>query len=191
MDSSLNEKGRSQAHAFYEAFAKVPFDRIYTSALKRSQESVKDFIARGIPHVALAALNEISWGKREGQQITPEEDAYYHSILRQWQEGSTSIPIEGGESPDQVAERQRTFLALLKSNKSDKNILVCMHGRAIRIMLCQMLNYPLKSMDMFEHENLGLYLLHYNGEHFGVDLYNNTDHLKMMDVTGNPTRILK
>jgi len=30
-------------------------------------------------------------------------------------------------------------------------------GRAIRILMCIILNYPLKSMDMFEHENLGLY----------------------------------
>jgi broad specificity phosphatase PhoE len=43
-----------------------------------------------------------------------------------------------------------------------------MHGRAIRILLCQLLNYPLKSMDMFEHENLCLYLLEQTGSHFTV-----------------------
>jgi probable phosphoglycerate mutase len=191
VDSSLNEKGRAQAQSFHDAFGKIPFDRIYTSALKRSQESVKEFIASGIPHEALTGLNEISWGNREGQRITQEEDAYYHWILLQWQEGKTSIPIEGGESPDQVAARQRHFLNLLKLHPEDKNVLVCMHGRAIRIMLCQMLNYPLKSMDMFEHENLGLYLLHFNGEHFTVELYNNTDHLRQMNEIQNTANISK
>ena len=52
-----------------------------------------------------------------------------------------------------------------------------MHGRAMRILLCQLLNYPLRSMDMFEHENLGLYLIHNTGTQFIIDLYNNTDHL--------------
>ena len=51
---------------------------------------------------AHAALNEISWGSREGQRITPEEDAYYHWMLKQWQLGETGIPLEQGESPDEV-----------------------------------------------------------------------------------------
>lgn len=178
VDSSINAKGKAQAEAFYETYRTVPFDRVYTSILRRSRESVMGFIRDGIPVEEHKALNEISWGNREGQRITPQEDAYYHSILRRWQEGETSIPIEGGQSPDEVALQQKPFIELLKSHPEDKNILICMHGRAMRILLCQLLHYPVKSMDMFEHENLGLYLLHYNGNHFTVDLYNNTAHLE-------------
>lgn len=126
------------------------------------------------PH---SALNEISWGSKEGQRITPQEDAYYRWILNQWQLGNTHLPIEGGESPDAVAHRQESFLRLLQTRREDKNVLVCMHGRAMRILLCQLLNYPIRSMDMFEHENLCLYLLHFNGSHYSVELYNQTDHL--------------
>jgi broad specificity phosphatase PhoE len=126
----------------------------------------------------MSALNEISWGAKEGQRITPDEDAYYHWMLKQWQAGQTHIPIEGGESPDTVAVRQRVFIDVLRSRPNEGNVLVCMHGRAMRILLCQLLHYPLRSMDMFEHENLCLYLLHHNGNQFTVELYNNTDHLK-------------
>lgn len=142
------------------------------------------FIDLGIPFEEHAELNEISWGNREGQKITPEEDAYYHWILKQWQEGKTSIPIEGGDSPDAVAIRQRPFVDLLRTRKhQDNTILICMHGRAMRILLCQLLNYPLGSMDMFEHQNLGLYLLQFNGDQFTVDLYNNTDHFTQLSPT--------
>ena len=82
----------------------------------------------------------------------------------------------------EVAARQRPFLELIKSRPDDNTILVCMHGRAMRILLCQMLHYPLLSMDMFEHENLGLYLLNYTGTQFIVELHNNTDHLKGLEV---------
>ena len=181
IDASLNEKGRTQASAFYKAYQSVPFQKIYTSKLKRSKESVTSFINTGIPYEEYVALNEISWGSREGQRITPEEDAYYHQMLKEWQTGNTSIPIEGGESPDEVAARQRPFLELIKSRPED-TILVCMHGRAMRILLCQFLNYPLRCMDMFEHENLGLYLLNYTGTQFTVELYNNTDHLKELET---------
>jgi len=174
--------GQKQARAFHTAFRKVPFDRIYTSALKRSQESVKPFIDEGKTFEAVPALNEISWGSKEGQRITPEEDEYYHWILDQWQEGQTHLPIEGGESPEAVAARQKGFVDLLKSRPDDRNVLICMHGRAMRILLCQLLNYPLRSMDMFDHENLCLYVLHLNGGLFRVEVYNQTDHLENLKV---------
>jgi broad specificity phosphatase PhoE len=177
VDASLNDKGQAQAHAFYKAYHAVKFDRVYVSKLKRSKESVMGFINAGLPYEEHESLNEICWGSREGKKITPEEDNYYHWILKQWQEGRTDLPIEGGDSPEDVANRQHAFIDLIKSRPGDKNILVCMHGRAMRILLCQLLNYPLKSMDMFEHENLGLYLIHYTGNQFIIDLYNNVDHL--------------
>jgi probable phosphoglycerate mutase len=177
IDSSLNEEGQSQAKAFFEHYRDVPFDRIYTSGLKRTVQTVQSFIDTGVPYESLTGLNEISWGNKEGQKITPEEDAYYHWMLRQWQEGKTSLKIEGGESPDDVAARQRPALDHILARKEERNVLICMHGRAIRIVLCQLLNYPLKSMDMFEHVNLCLYLLSQTDTMFSVEKYNNTDHL--------------
>lgn len=177
VDASLNDTGRAQAAAFHRSYRSIPFDRVYTSKLKRSQESLAGFVSDGLIPEPLEALNEISWGSKEGQRITPDEDAYYHWMLKQWQLGQTHIPIEGGESPDAVAVRQRRFIDLFLSRPEDKNVLVCMHGRAMRILLCQLMNYPLRSMDMFEHENLCLYLLHHCGHQMAVELYNNTDHL--------------
>ncbi len=178
VDASLNDTGRAQAQAFFDAYRNVTFDRIYTSKLKRSQETIRPFADLNIPVESTKALNEISWGSREGQAITPEEDAYYHWILNQWQQGNTSLPIEGGESPDEVAARQAEFIRTIRSRSSDRNVLVCMHGRAMRILLCQLLSYPLRSMDMFEHENLCLYLLQFNGKHFTVELFNEAGHVK-------------
>jgi probable phosphoglycerate mutase len=178
VDASLNDTGRGQALAFFHAYRAIPFDRVYTSKLKRSKESVSRFVESGLEVEHLEALNEISWGSKEGQRITPDEDEYYHWMLKQWQLGQTHIPIEGGESPDSVALRQRKFIDLFRARPEDKNILVCMHGRAMRILLCQLLNYPLRSMDMFEHQNLCLYLLHHSGNQLTVERYNNTDHLK-------------
>ena len=178
VDASLNERGRAQAQAFYRAYQGVPFDRIYTSALRRSQESVQPFVDNGKKFEAMTALNEISWGSKEGQRITPEEDAYYHWMLEQWQKGMTDLPIDGGESPEAVALRQQEFIDRLQARSEDKNVLVCMHGRAMRILLCQLLHYPLRSMDMFEHENLCLYLLNRQGRQIRIERYNATDHLQ-------------
>jgi len=44
VDSSLNAMGRAQAQAFFEKYQSIPFAKIYTSALKRTSETVSDFI---------------------------------------------------------------------------------------------------------------------------------------------------
>lgn len=177
IDASLNEKGRRQADAFYNAFQEVSFSKVYTSALKRTKESVKGFLERGLPHEELSGLNEINWGTREGMVITPEEDAYYHEVIKKWQQGETELRIEGGESPQDVFDRQKPALDHILAKEDEDTVLVCMHGRAMRVLLCQMLNYPLYSMDMFEHTNLCLYVLNYNGKNFTVEKFNSTEHL--------------
>jgi hypothetical protein len=42
-----------------------------------------------------------------------------------------------------------------------------------------LMKYPLKSMDAFEHENLCLYLLDYNGTFFTIELNCDTSHLRV------------
>jgi len=180
VDTSLNDLGREQARAFYETYREISFDKIYTSTLKRTLESVTSFMDDGIPYEALKGLNEICWGKKEGQRITPEEDAYYHYLLQQWSQGNTTLRIEGGESPEDVRDRLAPAIQHILSHVEEKTILVCMHGRAIRILLCYLLNHPLRNMDRFEHTNLGLYLLNYEREKFTIELHNDLTHLRVL-----------
>ena len=83
---------------------------------------------KGIPTESLTGLNEISWGTKEGQRITPEEDAYYHWMLDQWQLGQTHERIEGGESPEDVSHRQDVALKHILS-QTESTILICMHRK--------------------------------------------------------------
>jgi broad specificity phosphatase PhoE len=99
-------------------------------------------------------------------------------MLNQWQLGQTNERIEGGESPDDVSKRQEVALKHILNNRMESTVLVCMHGRAMRILLCKLLNYPLRCMDMFEHENLCLYLVEGTGSSFSIRKYNDTTHLK-------------
>lgn len=159
IDSDLNEVGRAQAQAFYEHFKQIPFQKIYTSKLKRTHQSVASFIELGIPWEQHEGLNEISWGNTEGHAASPETDKLYFQTLEAWRKGETDLTVNGGESPNQVAARQRPVLDIIASKPEEDPILICMHGRAIRIILCELLKMPLSRMDMFEHRNLCLYKL--------------------------------
>ncbi|TGD79825.1 histidine phosphatase family protein [Hymenobacter wooponensis] len=178
VDSSLNEAGRRQAARFFAAYRHIAFDKVYTSLLRRTHESVQGFLDLGLPHEQHGGLNEISWGTREGTRITAEEDEEYHSVLQQWRAGQTSARLEGGESPDEMAARQREFIDLMLSRPEEETVLICMHGRAMRAILCQLLGYPLSQMDNFEHHNLCLYQLDYTGSMFTVRGFLDMRHLQ-------------
>jgi len=178
VDADLNETGQMQAQAFFETYKEIPFDKIYTSTLKRTAQSVRNFMDLGIPTEHLSGLNEISWGSKEGRRITPEEDTYYHYMLNAWKEGEVHLAIDGGESPLQVLERQIPTMEYIMSQKNEQTILICMHGRAMRILLTYLLNYDLKEMDQFEHDNLCLYQITHTGSMFVIDKYNDREHLK-------------
>lgn len=176
IDSSLNDTGLKQAEMFYQAYKNISFDKVYTSSLKRTHESVRQFIDDGIPHEQHEGFDEISWGHHEGAEASAERNEYLKDIIGQWNLGNTEIKIEGGESPEDVAERQKLVIDKIKDSSEDV-VLVCMHGRAIRVLLCKLLDYPLSEMDKFAHANLGLYIIEYADEAFSINLENSTEHL--------------
>ncbi|GAA4842674.1 histidine phosphatase family protein [Algivirga pacifica] len=184
VDAHLNNIGQQQALAFYESFKHVPFDKVYTSKLIRTQQSVANFIGVGIPHQTLWGLNEISWGDKEGRPLTPEDDRQHFAMVKAWRAGKYDERSPGGESPAEVAYRQQLAWQYIMSHDHEENILICMHGRAIRILLCQLMQVPLSEMDRFKHSNLGLYKLHFNGLHYEIELENDVNHLEPLIIGG-------
>jgi broad specificity phosphatase PhoE len=179
IDADLNETGNAQAARFFEAHRQQPFQKIYTSALVRTQQSVKQFIALGIPHEAHAGLNEISWGVREGKIPSNNDSDYYQWLTQSWQNGQVDLAAEGGESPQDVQARQQLVIDLILSRTNEELILVAMHGRAMRILLASIMGQPLSQMDSYEHTNLGLYVIEYNYSTatFTILQTNDTTHL--------------
>ena len=178
IDAPINETGRAQAKAFYEAYQNIAFDQVYHTALIRTRQSIESFISKGIPTTALPELNEISWGDYEGTPMTSEEGEYYKHMLHQWQIGNLDYAIAGGESPNVVAERMRKGIQKILEGPGE-TILVCMHGRAMRIFLSLIFNYDLRYMDQFEHSNLCLYLLEQLSDGtFVLRKGNDREHLK-------------
>lgn len=179
INSSLNESGKNQAELFYQSFKHIPFDKIYTSVLIRSIESVEKFINSGILHESYTELNEINWGSMEGKLLTPFSWIKLKRLASRWSKGETHLKIAGGESPEDVMNRQIPVAEIILSRNEEKNILICMHGRALRIFLCILTQTPLKNMDTFHHSNLGLYVLKYNNltKDCIVEINNSRNHL--------------
>ncbi len=180
MDTDLNAYGILQAEAFYQAYKHVPFDKVYTSTLKRTHQTVHKFIESGIPWVQYPGLDELAWGIYEGQESTDETKLAFGTMMRNWTSGELHYKFENGESPLEVKERQLVVLENLIEDNNDQNILICMHGRALRLFLCLLTNRPISEMDHFPHFNTSLYKVEYDGREFKIIDFNNTDHLKYL-----------
>jgi broad specificity phosphatase PhoE len=181
IDSDLNETGLAQAKAFFEAYQHINFDKIYTSKLRRTVQSVQHFIDLGIPYEQHEGLNEISWGEKEGKAPNYLEDQTYLETIANWSKGKTDVPAAPqGETPEEVVARQKVAFEKIMSNIEEETILVAMHGRAIRILLTHLLDLPLSAMDTFGHQNLCLYQLnyHYATQKFEIKIANDISHLE-------------
>jgi len=163
MNTDLNDEGRKQAGLFFNAYKDVAFDKIYISELKRTQQSIQQFIDLGIPYEKLEGLDELAWGIYEGQPNTPETAAGFLKLVRDWVEGNLDSKIEGGESPNEVKVRQQKALDVIISRPDEETVLICMHGRAMRLLLCLLTGKPLTEMESFPHQNLVLYKVTYDG----------------------------
>jgi broad specificity phosphatase PhoE len=179
MDTNLNDDGRLQANMFYNAYKDVPFDKIYISELKRTQQSVQQFIDVGVPYQKLSGLDELAWGIHEGQPSTPETKAAFRKMMQHWTAGRLDEKFEKGESPNEVQARQKEAMSIIMSHHEEKNVLICMHGRAMRLLLCLLTDRPLTEMETFPHQNLVLYKVTYDGSRFEIADFNNAIHLQI------------
>lgn len=177
-NTDLNSEGRRQAQLFHDAYKNVSFDKIYISELKRTQQSIQLFINDGIPYEKLSGLDELAWGVLEGQPSTPENKAAFLKLMRDWLDGKLDSKFEGGESPNEVKARQLEALKLIMSHPEEKTVLICMHGRALRLFLCILQNLPLTEMENFPHQNLVLYKVTWDGNKYEIADFNNAQHLK-------------
>lgn len=177
VDTDLNEIGLLQATMFYNAYKNVVFDKIYISSLRRTKQSIQAFINMGVSYEIMPELNEISWGVLEGKSQDFNEREVYQLAVNEWNNGNYDVAVENGETPNQLQIRQRIALDKILSSKDEKTILVCMHGRALKSLVCLLLNNELNKMDEYQHTNLGLYLFNFDGQNFELLKRNDVAHL--------------
>jgi phosphoserine phosphatase len=177
VDTDLNETGLFQAKQFFDNYQNIDFDKIYISALKRTKQSIQSFIDKGIHYKILPELNEISWGEFEGKVQDFKEREFYQKAVSAWNNGNYDVSVAQGETPNQLQARQRIAVQKILAASEEKTVLVCMHGRALKSMVCLLLNQPLSMMDEYQHTNLGLYLFAHDGEKFELIKRNDIEHL--------------
>ena len=174
--------GRKQAEAFFQAYKDVPFDKVYTSTLLRTHETVAAFTAAGIPTEELEGLDEISWGIYEGREQDETIMTGFKALVEQWRNNLLDVSVEDGESPNALVKRQREAIAHMLAQEQEELVLVCLHGRALRILLCHLTELAVCQMDDFPHTNTALYIVEYDEGKFTIVDHYNTQHLDDLEI---------
>ncbi len=178
IDSDLNAVGHEQAAQFYKRYHKVPFAAVYSSGLKRTRQTLAPFEASGNAVTAHAGLNEMGWGVMEGIEHNGEIERLFRATLNRWAEGDFNHAVEGGETPLAVLSRASRALVEIITAHPEGNLLICTHGRTLRIILCYLLGYDMRHMQWFRHSNTALNLLVRTGRSMYVEKMNDLSHLK-------------
>ena len=174
VDSDINDVGESQANSFYEYYKDINFDKIYVSDLKRTFQTIRRFTENGSSYEKLKEFNEISWGINQGKSDDLED---YARLIDTWLAGNLDNKFEEGESPNEMSERLVKGFDKVLDDDHD-TVLLCIHGRALRILLSKIIDNDLTKMDKYVHSNTGLYILEYKNGKYEILGSNLRDHLE-------------
>ena len=174
VDSDINDVGESQANSFYEYYKNINFDKIYVSDLKRTFQTIRRFTENGSSYEKLKEFNEISWGVNQGKSDDLED---YAELIDTWLAGNLDNKFEEGESPNEMSERLVKGFDKVLDDDHD-TVLLCIHGRALRILLSKIIDNDLTKMDKYVHSNTGLYILEYKNGKYEILGSNLRDHLE-------------
>ena len=184
----LNETGIKQAEALSQSLKDVKVDAIYTSPLRRAQETARA-ISRfyQVEVVALDGLKELDVGEVDG--LTYEEMRIHHSeFFTKWMSDFTSVRLPGGgtvpELRDQccaavkdILEKQQT-VAGEKCGDEDKVVVAVTHFFPIMCIICDTLGLDLSYCRRLRLDVASMCTLEFNPERAVLVSFNDTCHLR-------------
>lgn len=166
-DFPLNNEGKKQAIELKEQLKNVHFDVIFSSDLKRTQETAKIIASdRKIPLKSTSTLREQGFGKYEGW-----EKQKFLALFNKWNEMTNEerhkyTLSEDMESNENAVNRLIDFLHKISTTYNGKSVLVVTHGALMRYLLIH-LGYA--SYDYLSYfDNIGYIKLELNDNKFQI-----------------------
>ena len=142
-DIPLNADGRNLAAQAHDKYLDVHFDICYCSPLSRARETAAILLKdRNVPILYDERLQEMCFGIYEGVENSLEIPDCPVNVLFQNPENYI-VPVEGGESLDELFSRTGAFLEelVLPKVRDGKDVLIVGHGAMNSGIISQIRNY--------------------------------------------------
>ena len=143
IDVPLTNRGREEARSGAEKIKGIKFNKAFTSALTRAQETLDIVLEvigqKEIPVEKDQALNERHYGELQGLNKDEMKKKYGEEQVQLWRR-SYDVAPPGGESLKDTAARTLPYFkeAILPEVKAGKNILVSAHGNSLRSIVMEL-----------------------------------------------------
>ena len=145
---ALSAAGLAEAEALATALASARFAHVFTSPQLRARQTAEAIArAQELAPEDAAALDEVDFGHWTGLSFAAlRDDPHWHDFNR----SRTRVPIPGGESMPEVAERVVGFVAALARASANGAIACVTHGDVIRASLVTFLGMPLDLIERID-----------------------------------------
>ena len=178
-DVELTADGRAQLPYLTKRFAETPLAAVYTSPLRRAEETAAAIVGGwDIPVFADKRLIEMcfgAWEMRPWGEVNLESPELKRAFLHdpdRWH-------VPGSEAHTAVQKRMLAAMTDIARANDGKTVAVACHGMAIRAFLARILGVP--SERIFEDvplvNNTSVTLLRFENDTFSVLYVNDTTHL--------------
>tara|TARA_B100000674_G_scaffold490495_1_gene506442 strand:+ start:610 stop:1230 length:621 start_codon:yes stop_codon:yes gene_type:complete len=160
----LSEQGIDEANKAGQNFKDLglSFDIVYTSELKRAQDTAKiilqnldqwDQLNSNNKIINNINLNERDYGDLTGLNKKETADKYGEEQVHKWRRGYSDQP-PNGESLEDVVNRVKTYfneeIINTINNPNYENILIAAHGNSLRALLIVMSIYTSSEINSVE-----------------------------------------
>ncbi len=143
LDVDLTPEGYQMAEDFATAYKDLAWTAIFTSPLKRTQQTAKPLCEYlDLNFQIKAGLREIYYGEWEGKTPTEVNNQYHDDYVSWLADPGWNSPT-GGEKGIDIARRSSEVLEEIEQTYSEGNVLVVSHKATIRIILCSLLGIDL------------------------------------------------
>ena len=144
IDPELTPEGSQMAEQFAATYAKLPWNAVYVSPMKRTIATAKHLCdAVGIEMQLRDGLREIKYGDWEGKTVEFVKKEYEEDYINWLTEPAWNAPTNGGETSVGIASRSSLVIAEIEEKYKSGNVLVVSHKATIRIILCSLLGIDL------------------------------------------------
>lgn len=175
-DIMLNEEGQHQARMLAAGMADRPVARIYSSGLKRAQETAQAIATQQQVQVTvLEALKEVDFGEWEGMTYA-EIKAKDPDRYQRWRINPVVASPPGGENQTQIFKRCKTVIETILS-EATTDVAIVSHGAMLAHLVAFLL--PNEEAADIIVENASITTLNYHPltNDFVLLEANNTRHL--------------
>jgi len=129
VDYPLTARGVAQARATARHFREQPIAAIYSSPLRRANQTAEIIgAALDLPVQTVEAFREVNVGALELEPPSEANWALHDRIIAEWFSGQPSSCFPGGEDLTTLTQRMRQGLLDVLGGRHDQQLIIVAHG---------------------------------------------------------------